>query len=133
MDKIAQLAQIAGLIRAKRRQSKIGLRTAALESEISASTLSRIERGAATTLPDAETLAKLSKWLKVPVSRLMSDGSTSTNRKSPKLATPEQIEVYLRADKNLSQKTAEALSQMFKLLYNQMTTEQSKNKSPTGG
>ena len=51
-----KLAELAGLIKAKRKQLGVGLREAAVESGVSASTLSRLERGAATTLPDVDTL-----------------------------------------------------------------------------
>ena len=77
MTSRATLARLSALIKAKRREKKIGLRAAADESKVSASTLSRLERGAATTLPDSETLTKLAKWLEVPLNSVFSDKNQS--------------------------------------------------------
>lgn len=133
MDVNARLAEIAGLIKAKRREDKMGLRAAAEASKVSASTLSRLERGAASSLPDAETIARLSKWLNVSVSTFLSELATTTDKLPPELRTPEKVEVYLRADKNLSPKTADALGKMFKLLYIQMTEQQGSKRQHKGG
>jgi transcriptional regulator with XRE-family HTH domain len=115
MNSRAVLARLGALIKAKRREKKIGLRAAGEESKVSASTLSRLERGAATTLPDSDTLTKVAKWLEVPVSSLLSD--RQAEGREPTLNTPEVVEVHLRADRQLSIETAQALSEMFKTLY----------------
>jgi transcriptional regulator with XRE-family HTH domain len=119
----AILAHLSGLIKAKRREKDIGLRKAAEESKVSASTLSRFERSVASSLPDVDTLKNLAKWIGVPLSSLVNEKKVERS-KEPKLETTEQVEVYLRADKNLSAETAEALSSTFKLLYKQFTTNQ---------
>jgi transcriptional regulator with XRE-family HTH domain len=133
MDVNTRLAEIAGLIKAKRREDKVGLRAAAEASKVSASTLSRLERGAASSLPDAETITRLSKWLNVSVSTFLSEAAATADKMPPELKTPERVEVYLRADKNLSLKTADALGKMFRLLYAQMTEEQGGKRRPKGG
>jgi transcriptional regulator with XRE-family HTH domain len=116
MTSRATLARLSALIKAKRREKKIGLRAAADESKVSASTLSRLERGAATTLPDSETLTKLAKWLEVPLNSVFSDKNQSPGQE-PSLSTPEVVEVHLRADRELSVETAQALAEMFRTLY----------------
>jgi transcriptional regulator with XRE-family HTH domain len=116
MTSRATLARLSALIKAKRREKKIGLRAAADESKVSASTLSRLERGATTTLPDSETLTKLAKWLEVQLNSLFSDKNQPEGQE-PSLSTPEVVEVHLRADRELSVETAQALAEMFRTLY----------------
>lgn len=116
MSTRAALAHISSLIKAKRRETGLGLRAAAEQSGVSASTLSRLERGAARSLPDSDTLTKLAEWLRVSVSSLLSTRQEAKG-KEPKLNTLEVVEVHLRADRDLSPETANALAQMFKALY----------------
>lgn len=119
------LDRIAALIMAKRRDTKLGVRAAALKAEINAATLSRLERRLAPNLPDSSTLQKLSKWLGVSLQELL--GSPTTKQKNaPTPSTPDVFEVHLRADKKLSAEDAETLSRMFRLLYE--NTVNSKNK-----
>ena len=124
MKSKAILARISAKIKAKRRESGLGLRASAEESKISASTLSRIERGAATSLPDAATLNKLADWLDTSVSSIL--GVEERNDNSPMLTTPEIVEVHLRADKELNPKTAQSLATMFKMMYEQLKENENK-------
>ncbi|WP_449420517.1 helix-turn-helix domain-containing protein [Phormidium nigroviride] len=117
------LARISALVKAKRREKKLGLRAAASECGLSPSTLSRLERGASSSLPDADTLAKLANWLEVSVGFLLLEQGKEGDEDGPELTTPEVVEVHLRADKRLSPKTAEALAEMFRILYEQFTQE----------
>jgi transcriptional regulator with XRE-family HTH domain len=119
MSARAALAHISALIKAKRREKDVGLRAAADESGVSASTLSRLERGAATSLPDTDTLKKLAGWLGVSVASLL--GKDDKQDDGPELSTPEIVEVHLRSDKNLDPKTAQSLATMFRMLYEQLT------------
>lgn len=119
MSSRSALARISALIKAKRREQGYGLRAAAEESGLSPSTLSRLERGASASLPDADTLTKLAAWLGVPIGRLLSENEPQGGQETPDLTTPEVVEVHLRADKRLSPKTAQALARMFRLLYDQ--------------
>ena len=120
MDTDRVLAKLPSLLKAKRREEDLSLREAAKESGVSASTLSRLERGATTYLPDTETLTKLASWLNIRVESLLSYEDQIKGNEDIELTTPEMIEVYLRADKNLSSETAGALSEMFKMLYKQL-------------
>ena len=126
MGSRATLARISALIKAKRREDGVGLRDAAEGSGVSASTLSRLERGAATSLPDSGTLTKLANWLGLTLSSLLSD-KEKTDVVEPQLTTSEVVEVHLRADKELSPETAKALAEMFKTLYDHcLQTQESK-------
>jgi transcriptional regulator with XRE-family HTH domain len=124
---MASIKQISLLIKAKRRQNdNQPLRDAATQAKISAATLSRLERGLSPTLPDATTLNKLARWLGVPVSELLEEKQGRSMSSVLESTIPEFLEVHLRADKNLSPKTAKALAEMFKALYEHSTTGKTK-------
>jgi transcriptional regulator with XRE-family HTH domain len=120
MDSNAVLSNLPALIKAKRRENGLGLRAAAQETGVSPSTLSRLERGISTTLPDTDTLTKLALWLNISLDKILIQDKSRTDAEVPQPTTPEIIEVHLRADKNLSSDTAKALAEMFKMLYNQV-------------
>ncbi len=116
------LAHISALLKAKRREKNFSLRETARECGVSASTLSRIERGVAPALPDAETLDRLAQWLGVSVGFLIQQPDPPKDVEAgniPELSTPEVVEVHLRADRNLSPETAAALAELFRLAYKQ--------------
>ena len=85
-----------------------------------------VGRGLSTALPDVATLTKLANWLGVTVGELL-DSSQTSESILPQNTTPEIVEVHLRADKNLSPETANALAVMFKSLYNEFTGRNTKN------
>jgi transcriptional regulator with XRE-family HTH domain len=109
--------RISLAIKARKHQGGLSVRTAARQCSVDASTLSRLERGVYSTLPDAGTLEKLARWLGTSVGELL--GGTVSNAAGGTL--PDVVEVHLRADKNLSPKTAKALADMFKALYEHAT------------
>lgn len=119
MPNTSRMATISEFIKAKRSKNNIGLREAADDSGISASTLSRLERGIFTKMPDTETLKNLSEWLGISLSALMDEKKGKKRARTPQLETTAQVEVYLRADKNLSPDSAAALASAFKVLYKQ--------------
>jgi transcriptional regulator with XRE-family HTH domain len=136
MESKAALARISSLLKAKRREAGLGLREAAKETGVSPSTLSRLERFSSSALPDSETLTKLSKWLGMSVEYMLYGQNSEAKKEDIKLSTPELVEVHLRADKKLSPDTAKALSEMFKILYNQFSNAGNNNsasKSQTNG
>lgn len=98
--------KLASMLKAKR--GSLGLRGLAEEiGGVSASTLSRIEQG---KLPDVDTFLRVCDWLEV------SPEFFSKNKKE-EYTTGEKIVAHLRADKNLSQDTAEAIIHMIKMAY----------------
>ena len=105
----------------KRRREELGLslRDVADVTKVSASTLSRIENG--TGKPDADNIARLTNWLDMPVDRVMkksgNDEAIEPVIYYPHEATPEIVEAHLRADKNLTPETAKALSELFRVAY----------------
>ena len=109
----------------KRRREELGLslRDVADVTNVSASTLSRIENG--TGKPDADNIARITSWLDMPVDRVMRSQSSEDGVEAvvyyPHEATPEIVEAHLRADKNLSPETAKALSELFRVAYAQFS------------
>jgi transcriptional regulator with XRE-family HTH domain len=117
--------RISLLLKAKRRETALGVREAAKAASISAATFSRLERGLSATLPDVVTLGKLARWLGVSLDYLLGGQTTVQDEASlPQVSMPDLLEVHLRADKNLTPETAKALAEMFKLLYQQATIKQ---------
>ena len=111
-------------IRRKREQLGMSLRDVASETDVSASTLSRIENG--TGKPDADNIARLTAWLDVPMERILrgrNPESESVNAVVyyPQEPTPEIVEAHLRADRNLTPETAAALSELFRVAYKQFS------------
>ena len=129
MTNTSTMLNLSALIKAKRREAGVGLRKAAEESGVSASTLSRLERGISAKMPDTATLKSLSEWIGVSLSELMNEKGTKKVSKAPEPSTTEQVEVYLRADKNLSSESANALASTFTALYNQFTQSPSTSRS----
>jgi transcriptional regulator with XRE-family HTH domain len=116
--------ELGRAIKRKREQMGLSLRDVATETDVSASTLSRIENG--TGKPDADNIARLTNWLDMPVDRVMKRTGSAAAAIEPVVyypheSTPEIIEAHLRADKNLTPETARALSEMFRVAYKQFS------------
>jgi transcriptional regulator with XRE-family HTH domain len=110
MSRYIDIEQLAAMIRAKRGQD--GLRQVAQEiGDISPSTLSRVENG---KLPDMDTFLQLCNWLGVDPARFFKDDEEADEVERD---TPEIIEGYLRADKELDPETAAALATMIRSAY----------------
>jgi transcriptional regulator with XRE-family HTH domain len=121
---LVNTVELGRAIRRKREEQGLSLRDVADETNVSASTLSRIENG--TGKPDADNIARLTSWLNVPVERIMSgrgsDGDEATAVVYfPQESTPEIVEAHLRADRNLTPETAKALSELFRVAYQQFS------------
>ncbi len=114
----------------KRRREELGmsLRDVADATDVSASTLSRIENG--TGKPDADNIARLTSWLDMPVDRVMKKQGVNESVEAvvyyPHEAMPEIIEAHLRADRNLTPETAKALSELFRVAYTQFSSPNKK-------
>ena len=115
--------ELGRAIKRKREQMELSLRDVATETQVSASTLSRIENG--TGKPDADNIARLTNWLDMPVDRVMKRAQKTDAIEPvvyyPHESTPEIIEAHLRADRNLTPETARALSEMFRVAYKQFS------------
>ena len=127
-DRLISTAELGRAIKRKRIENKLSLRAVADETGVSASTLSRIENG--TGKPDADNIARLTNWLDMPIDRVMKKAPTDESAEPviyyPHEATPEIVEAHLRADKNLSEDTANALSELFRVAYSRFADGEDK-------
>ena len=124
--------ELGRAIRRRREELGLSLRDVATETAVSASTLSRIENG--TGKPDADNIARLTAWLDVPMERILTGRHSLTETTKavvyyPQEPTPEIVEAHLRADKNLTPETAAALSELFRVAYNQFSRNDSEKSA----
>jgi transcriptional regulator with XRE-family HTH domain len=121
-ESLINTAELGQAIKRRREELGLSLRDVADVTDVSASTLSRIENG--TGRPDADNIARLTRWLDMPVDRLMKDQSGKSVEPViyyPHESTPDIIEAHLRADRKLSPETAKALSELFRVAYKQFS------------
>ena len=115
--------ELGRAIRRRREELELSLRDVADQTNVSASTLSRIENG--TGKPDADNIARLTTWLDMPLERILGRVREDNEAKAviyyPHESTPEIVEAHLRADRNLSPETADALAQLFRVAYSQFS------------
>jgi transcriptional regulator with XRE-family HTH domain len=121
-DSLINTVELGRAIKRRREELQLSLRDVADVTGVSASTLSRIENG--TGKPDADNIARLTGWLDMPVDRVMKkqrEEDVEAVVYYPHEATPEIVEAHLRADKNLTPETAKALSELFRVAYQQFS------------
>ena len=121
-DNFVNTIELGRAIKRRREETGQSLRDVADVTGVSASTLSRIENG--TGKPDADNIARLTGWLDMPIDRVMNKAAVSDVEPViyyPHEATPEIVEAHLRADKNLTPETANALSELFRVAYKQFS------------
>jgi transcriptional regulator with XRE-family HTH domain len=121
---LVNTGELGRAVRRRREELGLSLRDVANVTSVSASTLSRIENG--TGKPDADNIARLTSWLDVPMERILSGRHSQSDESKavvyyPQEPTPEIVEAHLRADRNLSPETAAALSELFRVAYNQFS------------
>jgi transcriptional regulator with XRE-family HTH domain len=122
-DSLVNTLELGRAIKRRREELGMSLRAVADITNVSASTLSRIENG--TGKPDADNIARLTDWLDMPVDRVLNrqhrENSVDPVVYYPHEATPEIVEAHLRADRNLSPETAKALSELFRVAYSEFS------------
>ena len=119
---LINVAELGQYIKRKRERERLSLRAVAKQTQVSASTLSRIENG--TGIPDTPTLARLARWLNIPFERIVTGGNSKESPivYYPQESVPDIVSAHLRADRNLTPDKARALEETFRILYNQFTT-----------
>jgi transcriptional regulator with XRE-family HTH domain len=122
-ESLINTMELGRAIKRRREELSLSLRDVADKTQVSASTLSRIENG--TGKPDADNIARLTNWLDMPVDRVMKKQGNSEDVQAvvyyPHEPTTEIVEAHLRADKNLTPETAKALAEVFRVAYAQFT------------
>lgn len=98
-----------------RKRQDMSLRAVAEATKISAATLSRFESGKGN--PDLATLDKLADWLQLERADIFRATGDAP------LDTMGAVEVHLRADPKLDPKTAQALAEGFRIMYERFTED----------
>lgn len=117
------LVRFGERLREVRVKRGLTLKDVSQQIDISIPTLSRVERGDAKEI-ESKTLFALCDWAKLPL-ELFQEQVSPTRKGSIRrdIATPDAVELHLRADKNLNPKTAELLVKMFRAAYQQAASE----------
>lgn len=110
-------------LRKARRAQDLTLEDVFKTTGVSVATLSRVERGGSKDI-DAGTLVSVCKWMGVRPEEfgLRAEAPKTPSRRNP-ASTPEAVELYLRADKNLDERTAVLLAEMFRAAYEKLVKE----------
>jgi transcriptional regulator with XRE-family HTH domain len=117
--------QLADYVQWKMDEEDLSLRQAARKAQVSPATLSRIlQKGKKRPRPDVETLARLVRWVEVPIEKIIEARPETRPARIPPKSTVETIQVHLRADKNLSADAARAIAEMVKVAYAQFAKQQ---------
>lgn len=121
---LVNTGELGRAVRRRREELGLSLRDVADKTDVSASTLSRIENG--TGKPDADNIARLTAWLDMPMERVLAGRNADSDSAKavvyfPHESTPEIVEAHLRADRNLTPETASALSELFRVAYTQFS------------
>lgn len=112
--------QLAKYIQWKMAEEDLSLRQAAHKAKVSPATLSRIlKKGKKHPQPDVDTLARIVRWVNVPIEKIIETPSGNRAENQTSGNTLEAIQVHLRADKNLSAEAARAIADMVKVAYAQ--------------
>ena len=114
------IRKLSALVRAKR--GKRGLREVGREIQVSPATLSRVEQG---KIPDLRTFQLICKWLDTDPSQFLGGSKSGTQSTKdiphpPDMDTVAVVSAHLRADRNLSRQTADALTEVIRLLYDSL-------------
>jgi transcriptional regulator with XRE-family HTH domain len=127
---VINLEKLARALKNKRANLGLTLDQVETETKVSPPTLSRLERnlreGSEKFVPDLNTLAKLAKWLGVSIASLLDPQEAPEKRDQP---LPDVVEAYTRADKNLDPEDAKALTEIFKIYYEQAKKRTEDKKS----
>jgi transcriptional regulator with XRE-family HTH domain len=103
------IRELGAALRARRAEQDLSLKDVEETINVSAATLSRIERGHS---PDTTVIGKLAEWLGVNVTTAGEQASTIRTDADLK----NQIAVHLRANKRLSAEVANAIAQSFEAI-----------------
>jgi transcriptional regulator with XRE-family HTH domain len=122
------VAVLGERLKRTRRAREVTLKDVAERTEISIATLSRIERGDAKGV-DSPTLLALAKWMGAAASEFVERPDLQAGTVAAEQhATPDVVELHLRADKNLDKRTAIALAKMFRAAYESFAQEERRER-----
>lgn len=106
MGQVITIEDLGGELRRRREELGLSLREVADATEVSAATLSRVERG---QIPERDVASKLARWLDVTIqtsaARPQREGSDEDLKRT--------IEVHLRASKKIPANLARSIANSF--------------------
>ncbi len=123
-EPVVNFSLLASALEKYRGERELTLRSAAAESGVSASTLSRIERKEAR--PDLDTVRLIADWIGLPLDKVLQKPRARSRRRKPAAKAAEimaRFEAHLRAEPDLDPETADALAGILKHAYRQMVRE----------
>lgn len=117
MPEPVDVERLGQRLRRARREQEATLEDVFKATGVSVATLSRVERGGSRDI-DAGTLVSICRWMGAKPEEFRPDAEPpkTPTRRTP-ASTPEAVELYLRADKNLDERTAVLLAEMFRAAY----------------
>ena len=122
------VARLAQLIRTKRENEGLTLRDVQQATGLPIPTISRLEHGQSKDVGGA-TLVPITQWLGYSMDQLqVGTPEYPKQHGKPVDTTPDVVDIYLRADKNLDRGTAEALSTMFRTAYEALSKQRAARK-----
>jgi transcriptional regulator with XRE-family HTH domain len=121
MPRKIDVRRLGLLVRRKRERDSLTLQDVADQTGLKVPTISRIERAEPEDL-EVSTFLTLCEWLPADPAEFHEGKELPAPSTKNKVAhnTPDLVELYLRADKNLNEKTAAALSKLFRTAYQTM-------------
>lgn len=124
MPEPVDVERLGQRLRKARKDQNATLEDVSKATGVSIATLSRVERGGSKDI-DAGTLVSICKWIRVRPDEFKpgAEPPKAPGRRTP-ASTPEAVELYLRADKNLDERTADLLAKMFRAAYEKLASEE---------
>lgn len=105
------IANLAGALKARRREERLSLRDLSDLIGVSLNTLSRVERG---HIPDLKNFQRIIDWLEMPASAFLESEPS----------TPRAIARHLQADERLSEAAARQITELVEDMYHKLAGAQ---------
>lgn len=124
MPRTIDVRRLGLLVHRKRERDNLTLQDVANQTGLKVPTISRVERAEPEDL-EVSTFLTLCEWLPANPDEFSEGKGLSAPSTKNKIThnTPDVVELYLRADKNLNKKTAAALSKLFRTAYETMSDQ----------
>jgi transcriptional regulator with XRE-family HTH domain len=101
------IANLAAILKARRREKRLSLRDLADQTGVSFNALSRVERG---HIPDLKNFQKIVDWLEMPAEAFLESEQS----------TPRAIARHLQADHRLSETAATKITELVEEMYHRL-------------
>lgn len=109
---------LMGALDQKRKRLNFSWRQVAAAADVSPSTFTRMTHG---KRPDVDSFARLVEWLGVSADRFLLPVRARSGKKKPEVLS--EISAFLRASKDLSPKSVEALEDIIRAAYERLRQE----------